>query len=110
MTAPPPMPTVFLVDDDPSVLKALSRVLREHGWSVEMFESAEAFLARSDRTASGCVVLDVTMPGLDGLELQQRLAAEGDALPIVFISGQGDIPTSVRAIRAVAIGLRLADR
>ena len=103
MTAPPAMPTVFLVDDDPSVLKALSRVLREHGWSVEMFESAEAFLARSDRTASGCVVLDVTMPGLDGLELQQRLAAEGDALPIVFISGQGDIPTSVRAIRAGAI-------
>jgi FixJ family two-component response regulator len=95
-------PTVFLVDDDPSVLKALTRVLREDGFSVRTFESAEAFLTRPGPDAPGCVVLDVNMPGLDGLELQQRLAAEGDLLPIVFLSGHGDIATSVRAIKAGA--------
>ena len=95
-------PTIFLVDDDPGVLRALARVLREDGWSVETFESAEAFLARPDPKAEGCLVLDVTMPGLDGLELQQQLAAAGEALPIVFISGHGDIPMSVRAIKAGA--------
>ena len=95
-------PTIFLVDDDASVLKALSRVLREEGWSVETFESAEAFLARSDQKAEGCIVLDVTMPGLDGLELQRRLAAAGESLPIVFVSGHGDIPMSVQAIKAGA--------
>ncbi len=95
-------PSVFLVDDDPSVLKALSRVLREEGWNVETFESAEAFLAQRDQKAQGCLVLDVTMPGLDGLELQHRLAAAGESLPIVFVTGYGDIPMSVRAIKAGA--------
>ena len=94
--------TVFLVDDDPSVLRALSRVLREEGWRVETFESAETFLARQERKAQGCLVLDVTMPGLDGLQLQRRLAAAGESLPIVFVSGHGDIPMSVRAIKAGA--------
>lgn len=94
--------TIFLVDDDPSVLRALSRVLREEGWRVETFESAEAFLARQDQKAQGCLVLDVTMPGLDGLALQRRLAAAGESLPIVFVSGHGDIPMSVRAIKAGA--------
>ena len=84
------------------MLKALSRVLREEGWSVETFESAEAFLARRDPNAEGCLVLDVTMPGLDGLELQRRLAAAGESLPIVFVTGHGDIPMSVRAIKAGA--------
>jgi len=102
MTEASATPTIFLVDDDPSVLKALSRVLREDGFSVETFDSAEAFLARPDRKAEGCLVLDVTMPGLDGLELQRRLAAAGESLPIVFISGHGDIPMSVRAIKAGA--------
>ena len=96
-------PTIFLVDDDPGVLKALSRVLREDGWGVQTFESAEAFLARPDQKADGCLVLDVTMPGLDGLELQQRLAAAGESLPTVFISGHGDIPSTVRAIKAGAV-------
>jgi FixJ family two-component response regulator len=95
-------PTVFLVDDDPGVLKALSRVLREEGWNVETFESAEAFLAQDDPNREGCLVLDVTMPGLDGLELQRRLAAEGQRFPIVFVTGHGDIPMSVQAIRAGA--------
>jgi FixJ family two-component response regulator len=94
--------TVFLVDDDPGVLKALSRVLREEGWRVETFESAEAFLARPDPRTEGCLVLDVTMPGLDGLELQRRLAAAGESLPIVFVTGRGDIPMSVQAIKAGA--------
>ena len=94
--------TIFLVDDDAAVLTALSRVLREEGWSVEAFESAEAFLARPDQTAEGCLVLDVTMPGLDGLELQRRLAEAGHLLPIVFVTGHGDIPMSVKAIRAGA--------
>ena len=94
--------TIFLVDDDASVLRALSRVLREEGWNVETFESAEAFLARRDPNAEGCLVLDVTMPGLDGLELQRRLAAAGESLPIVFVTGHGDIPMSVRAIKAGA--------
>lgn len=94
--------TVFLVDDDPAVLKALSRVLRPEGWNVETFESADAFLARPDQTPEGCLVLDVSMPGLDGLALQRRLAETGQSLPIVFVSGHGDIPMSVRAIKAGA--------
>jgi FixJ family two-component response regulator len=96
------METVFLVDDDPAVLRSLSRVLREGGWDVEAFDSAEAFLARADQKARGCLVLDVTMPGLDGLELQRRLTEAGHALPIVFLTGHGDIPMSVQAIKAGA--------
>ena len=94
--------TIFLVDDDRSVLKALSRVLREEGFNVETFESAEAFLERTDQKAQGCLVLDVTMPGLDGLELQRRLAEMGQSLPVVFVTGHGDIPMSVRAMKAGA--------
>src|SRR4029453_16017864 len=96
------METIFLVDDDPAVCKALSRMLREAGWNVETFESAEAFLAREDVQRPGCLVLDVTMPGLGGLELQRRLNEEGQTLPIVFLTGHGDIPMSVRAIKAGA--------
>jgi len=95
-------PTVLLVDDDAAVRKALSRVLREEGWHVEVFESAEAFLVRADHGADGCLVLDVTMPGLDGLELQQRLIQTGKAMPIVFVTGYGDIPMTVRALKAGA--------
>jgi FixJ family two-component response regulator len=94
--------TIFVVDDDPGVLKALSRMLRAEGWSVETFDSADAFLARPDHTGDGCLVLDVTMPGLDGLELQRRLADAGPLLPIVFVTGHGDIPMSVQAIKAGA--------
>ena len=94
--------TIFIVDDDPAVLTAMSRVLRAEDWSVEAFASAEAFLARYDGKAQGCLVLDVTMPGLDGLELQHRLANAGQDLPIVFVTGHGDIPTSVKAIKAGA--------
>jgi FixJ family two-component response regulator len=96
------MENICLVDDDAAVRKALSRVLREAGWNVETFESAEAFLARGGRPVPACLVLDVTMPGLDGLELQRRLTEQGQALPIVFLTGHGDIPMSVQAIKAGA--------
>ncbi len=93
---------VYLVDDDPGVRKALSRVLREEGFGVEAFDSAEAFLAPPGDRRDGCLVLDVTLPGLDGLELQRRLAEAGQELPIVFVTGHGDIPMSVKAIKAGA--------
>lgn len=96
-------PTVFLVDDEPAVLKALSRLLRNEQWNVATFESAEAFLASWQSTTPGCVVLDVELPGLDGLELQRRLGAAGHQVPVVFLTGQGDIPMTVRAIQAGAI-------
>jgi FixJ family two-component response regulator len=96
------METIFLVDDDLAVRKSLARVLREEGWNVETFESGESFLARRDKMVRGCLVLDVTMPGLDGLELQRRLNEDGQTLPIVFLTGHGDIPMSVQAIKAGA--------
>jgi FixJ family two-component response regulator len=96
------MSTVHLVDDDPGVRRSLSRVLREEGFDVRTYDSAEAFLVRPDASARGCLVLDVTMPGLDGLALQRRLSSDGPAMPIVFLTGYGDIPMSVRAIKAGA--------
>ena len=96
------MPVVFLVDDDASIRRSLTRMLRGEGFDVHAFESAKDFLARPDPGLRGCVVLDVSMPGLDGLELQARLAAMGASPPIVFLSGHGDIPMSVRAIKRSA--------
>lgn len=93
---------IFVVDDDPAVTKALSRLLSVNGWRVETFASAEAFLAERERDAAGCLVLDVNLPGLDGLALQQRLRETGEDLPIVFLTGHGDIPMSVRAMKAGA--------
>src|SRR6185295_8213739 len=87
----PPMEQVFLVDDDAGVRRSLARVLNEEGFNVEEFDSAEAFLARVEPPVEGCIVLDVSMPGLDGLELQTRLRDAGRDLPIVFVTGYGDI-------------------
>jgi FixJ family two-component response regulator len=95
--------TVFLVDDDAGVLKALSRLLRARGYEVQPFTSSQAFLAEHDASTPGCAVLDVSMPGLDGLELQQALTTGGSQRPVIFLTGKGDIPTSVRAMRAGAI-------
>jgi len=95
--------TVYLVDDDAGVLKALSRLLRAKGYEVKSYVSPQEFLEQHDPTVSGCAVLDVSMPGLDGLELQQALTAGGSHRPIVFITGKGDVPTSVRAMKAGAI-------
>lgn len=103
MSTPPDAPTVHLVEDDARVAKALERLLRQHGLRTEVHPSAEAFLAQRDASAPGCLVLDVHLPGLDGLALQQRLAERGPAPPIVFLTGHGDIPMSVRAVKAGAV-------
>jgi FixJ family two-component response regulator len=94
---------VFIVDDDAGVLKALSRLLRARGYDVRSYASPREFLAQHDATIPGCAVLDVSMPGLDGLELQQALTAAASHRPVIFITGKGDIPTSVRAMRAGAV-------
>jgi FixJ family two-component response regulator len=95
--------TVFLVDDDAGVLKALTRLLRVKGYDARSYASPRDFLAQHDPTVPGCAVLDVAMPGLDGLALQEALIAEGAPRPIIFLTGKGDIPTSVRAMKAGAI-------
>jgi FixJ family two-component response regulator len=95
--------TVFIVDDDARVNKALSRLMRVKGYDVRAYTSPQEFLADHDATVPGCAVLDVSMPGLDGLELQQALTAGGSHRPVIFITGKGDIPTSVRAMKAGAI-------
>ena len=96
-------PTVYVVDDEPAVLKSLARLLRSAGYRPETFGSARDFIAQHQSDAPGCVVLDVTMPGFTGLELQQWLARARNPLPIIFISGHGDVPTTVRAMKAGAI-------
>lgn len=96
--------TVFLVDDDPGVVRGLSRLLRTKGYAIRSFTSPQEFLANHDAALPGCAVLDVSMPGLDGLQLQEVLGAgAGAQRPIIFLTGKGDIPTSVRAIKAGAV-------
>lgn len=95
--------TIYLVDDEPGMLKALSRLLGAAGFAVTGFLSASDFLANFPQNAIGCLVLDVAMPGLDGMELQQRLNESGNPLPIIFLTGHGDIPMSVRAIKSGAV-------
>jgi FixJ family two-component response regulator len=96
-------PTVFVVDDDPAVLKSLSRLLRSARLDVTTFSSPREFLERHDPRAPGCLVLDVAMPGLNGLELQEALTAMGSELPIIFLTGHGDIPMSVQAMKRGAL-------
>jgi FixJ family two-component response regulator len=95
--------TIFLVDDDAGVLKALSRLLLARGYTIQSFGSSQMFLANHDASIPGCAILDVSMPDLDGLALQKALTAEGVQRPVIFLTGRGDIPTSVRAMRAGAI-------
>jgi len=94
-----PKETVFLVDDDPAVLKGLRRLLVASGFEVAAFDSPQLFLDGHDAGAHGCVVLDLAMPGLNGMQLQQELAARGSLLPIVFLTGHADVPTSVQAMK-----------
>ena len=96
-------PVVFVVDDDPSVRKSLTRVMTSAGYAVEAFASARDFLARAPAGGPCCVVLDVRMPGLTGLDLQEALVGAGRAIPIVFITGHGDISMSVKAMKAGAV-------
>jgi FixJ family two-component response regulator len=95
--------TVFIVDDDLRVLRALTRLLRTEGLEVRSFASPQAFLEEHDAAVPGCAVFDLAMPGLDGLNLQQTLAGRGSARPIVFLSGRGDVPASVKAMKAGAV-------
>jgi FixJ family two-component response regulator len=98
------MPTVFLVDDDSSVRKALTRLIRAAGYESRAFSSAREFIESKPETAGiACLVLDVRMPDLNGLDLQQALHAANISLPIVFITGHGDIPMSVKAMKAGAV-------
>lgn len=92
-------PTVYIVDDDASFLAATARLLRASGFAVRTFSSAGEFLAQRDGEAAGCVVADLQMPGMNGLELQAALARTREPLPILFLTGNGDIPSSVRAMR-----------
>src|SRR5262249_39406289 len=95
--------TVFIVDDDEAILRALSRLLGACGYGVRAFSSSEAFLAESDPAIPGCAILDVLMPGLDGLRLQAALNDSGIERPVIFITGYGDIPMSVQAMKAGAV-------
>ena len=96
-------PLIYVVDDDASVREALSSLIRSVGLRVEAFASAQEFLAHPQADAPSCLVLDVQLPGLSGLDLQQELAKADIQIPIVFLTGHGDIPTSVRAIKAGAL-------
>ena len=100
---PEPQAMVFIVDDDVSVREALESLVRSAGYKVETFASAQDFLASNRPDAPSCLVLDVRLPGLSGLDLQNRMAGANREIPIVFITGHGDVPTSVRAMKAGAI-------
>jgi FixJ family two-component response regulator len=95
--------TVFIVDDDPAVLTSLSRLLRSAGLTVESFGSPQEFLDQHNPHAPGCLVLDVAMPGLNGLELQEALTKQGSAIPIIFLTGYGTVPDSVKAMKGGAL-------
>jgi FixJ family two-component response regulator len=98
-----PGPIVFVVDDDGSVRDALRRLIASVGLTVEVFPTAQAFLAAPRPDAPSCLVLDVRLPGLGGLDLQRQLANTDASLPIIFLTGHGDIPMSVRAMKAGAV-------
>jgi FixJ family two-component response regulator len=98
-----PRETVFVVDDDPAVLKSFSRLLRSAGFDAHAFGSPKEFLDRLDANATGCLILDVSMPELDGLALQEALSARGCELPILFVTGRGDVPRSVEAMKRGAV-------
>jgi FixJ family two-component response regulator len=91
------------VDDDPSVREGLQSLIRSAGWRAETFASAQEFLARPNIDAPGCLILDLQLPGLSGLDLQKRMAEAGLETPIVFLTGHGNIPASVQAMKAGAV-------
>ena len=97
------VPVVFVVDDDPAIRQALQSLIRSVGLRVETFASAQEFHARRRSDAPSCLVLDVRMPGASGLDVQRQLGEQGLTLPIIFITGHGDIPMSVRAMKAGAV-------
>ena len=100
---PPASPIVFVVDDDVSVRESLELLIQNEGWQAETFASAQEFLDRPQSALPSCLVLDVSLPGLNGLDLQQRVASQRSDIPIIFITGHGDIPMTVRAMKAGAV-------
>jgi FixJ family two-component response regulator len=103
MTGTNLLPTVFLVDDDAAVRTALRRALAAAGFAVRSYETADAFLVAHDPSLPGCLVADVAMPGMSGLELQAVLSARGHARPMIFVTAKGSIPMSVQAMKAGAV-------
>ena len=98
-----PEAVIAIVDDDPSVQRGLQRLIRSAGWKAETFASAQEFLARSRAESPNCVLLDLQLPGLSGLDIQKRMAEVGLEIPIVFLTGHGNIPASVQAMKAGAV-------
>jgi FixJ family two-component response regulator len=98
----PASPVIFVVDDDISVRESLELLIRHEGLAVETFVSAQEFLARPRASVPSCLILDVSMPGLNGLELQKLIAPDRHDMPIIFITGHGDIPMTVQAMKAGA--------
>ena len=97
------LPVVYVVDDDISVRDSLELFIRTAGWQPEIFESAQEFLSRPRAVVPSCLILDLTLPGLNGLELQKRVAVDRSDMPIIFITGHGDVPTTVQAMKAGAV-------
>src|ERR1700677_2023567 len=96
-------PIVFVVDDDPSVREALESLIVQAGWRAQVFESAQGFLDFPRASVPSCLILDVTMPGLNGLELQSLIAGDRIDMPIIFITGHADVPMTVKAMKAGAV-------
>ena len=102
-TMPPATPIVFVVDDDISVRESLELLIQHEGWRAKTFASAKKFLDYPRAVVPSCLVLDVSLPGLDGLELQKRVAVERTDMPIIFITGYGDVPKTVQAMKGGAV-------
>lgn len=102
LTMPPTPPTIVVVDDDISVRESLELLIQQEGWQAALFASAQEFLAQLSTVVPSCLILDVNLPDLSGLDIQQRITDEKSSTPIIFITGYGDIPTSVRAMKAGA--------
>ena len=100
---PPATPIVFVVDDDISVRESLELLIQHEGWRAKTFASAKQFLDCHRAVVPSCLVLDVSLPGLDGLELQKRVAVERTDMPIIFITGYGDVPKTVQAMKGGAV-------
>jgi len=100
---PLPAPIVFVVDDDVSVRESLELLIQNEGWRPEMFASAQKFLDRPRAVVPSCLLLDISLPGLNGLDLQKRIAADRTDMPIIFITGYGDVPKTVQAMKAGAV-------
>ena len=103
VSMPHETPVVFVVDDDVSVRKSLELLIRSAGWQPEIFESAQEFLAHPRAPATNCLVLDVNLPDLNGLDLQKLVSVERTDMPIIFVTGYGDVPMTVKAMKAGAV-------